>query len=602
MAIPQRDEAEPSPLHTDGAALNWFATIRELTMELVRVRGVSPSVDEIVVARRIRELFMADGMEGAYDLCELVPIPGDPWGRQNTMAVVRGVSDTAIVLTGHFDTVGIEDYGALAHLATDPNALAHHLPDLLDGAELPDAANWLFGRGAADMKSGIAIIIALMRYWTARRAAGDPPPLTLVAATCADEETQSAGMLAAMAWLADLRQQLGLRYAGLINVDLVSPRYPGDPARMIYTGSVGKLLPLFFIVGAATHAGDPFGGVDANVLCADLVRALALNPALADRAGQEQTAPPVTLHQGDLKTVYNTQTAHEAWMYLNVLTMHRSPGAALKQLQRIAGRTLRATLARLGRRYRQMREREDRIKGTSAHPLPEAEQVLPEHLARGQVLTYAELHGLAVQRCGEAPVRDALAQARAACPATMDLREATLHLVRELWRLSALRGPAIIIAFAPPFYPHIGGSASAFDRAVSRVAARHATEGVQVATYFPLLSDLSYARLEADLPVADLVANMPLWVAESREPQGPRYTIPFGAIRAAAIPGVANIGPYGIGAHQRGERVHMPYSFTTVPQMILEVITEVGSAGGGLPSCAPRAHPLCYSPEQTTSW
>jgi arginine utilization protein RocB len=56
------------------------------------------------------------------------------------------------------------------------------------------------------------------------------------------------------------------------------------------------------------------------------------------------------------------------------------------------------------------------------------------------------------------------------------------------------------------------------------------------------------------------------------------YSLPFAAMEAAQIEGIVNIGPYGHGAHQRGERVHMPFSFGIVPQLIDATLHELAQS------------------------
>ena len=46
-----------------------------------------------------------------------LPVPGDPLGRAAVVALRRGRGARTVVLTGHFDTVRIDDYGELAPLA-----------------------------------------------------------------------------------------------------------------------------------------------------------------------------------------------------------------------------------------------------------------------------------------------------------------------------------------------------------------------------------------------------------------------------------------------------------------------------------------------------
>lgn len=542
----------------------WYATVKALTEALVAVGSVSPNADEIHIARTVIDLLGHDGLQNTYALCELAAIPNDPFGRANAVAYLPGERTETIVLLGHIDTVGTGDYGTLEHLATRPADLWPHWRTLLAGADLAQPDEWMFGRGACDMKSGVAANIAIMRYYAQRmQTTGKQPPLSLICIATPDEETQSAGALAASRWLADFRQQHGLRYTGLINTDYITTLDPHDPERAMYTGSVGKLLPVFYIVGKATHVGDPYDGIDANLLAAELIRDLAMNPALVDRIRGQATPPPVTLHAADLKTVYNVQTAYAAWFYLNVLTLTTTPEQLLGKLARIADRAQQRMVRRLAQDF---------------HSLRGAAAELPAHLRHGHTLIYAQLLSETMQTLGEAPVRTALADVQHACPATMDSREATLRLIEALWNLSGRQGPAVVIGYAPPFYPHIAGADGALERAATAVAARHAAEGVVVREYFPYLSDMSYMRLEPHQRMDALTANMPLWSDQPGDGQTASYGLPFTAINAAQIEGIINIGPYGHGAHQRGERVHMPFSFATVPQMIVETIETVASS------------------------
>lgn len=542
-------------------SLDWFAEVRACTEALVNVRSVSPSADESAVVQTVGELLRRDGLGAAYAVCDLVAIPGDPFGRCNAVAYLPGQQRATVVLLGHTDTVGTEDYGALEPLATDPAALAAHARDLIGDDSVAEPADWLFGRGALDMKSGVAVNIAVMRHFARQALAGTPPPVSLILLATPDEETQSAGALAATGWLADFRRQHDLRYVGLINTDYVAPRYPGDPERPIYTGSVGKLLPLFYVVGKATHVGDPYDGVDANLLSAEMVRDLSMNPLLVDHVRGEQTPPPVTLHLADLKTSYNVQTAFAAWFYLNVLTLSTTPEHLLATVQRTAQRSLNRVLGRLGKDYRALRR-------DLAAPLP-------PHLLSGAAYTYQDVRRLAEERVGAATVARELAAVRQECPARMDSREATLRLVAALWQLSARPAPAVVIAFAPPYYPHIAQQPGPLLEAVRAVAARHADQGVVLREFFPLLSDLSYMRLDAANRTEALIANMPLWTDGTPDPTVAGYSLPFATIHDAQIAGVVNIGVYGYGGHQRGERVYMPYSFQTVPQMVYETILSL---------------------------
>ncbi|HYM29516.1 MAG TPA: M20/M25/M40 family metallo-hydrolase, partial [Steroidobacteraceae bacterium] len=311
----------------------WHAEVRELTERLVRVRAVSPSADERVVAEAIHTLLLADS--AAYASVELDPLPNDPYGRANVYALVRGARPETIVLLGHFDTVGTEDYGALEPWATDPAARAAGVEQL--ATQAPEMAadlavhpgDWLFGRGTVDMKAGVAVNLALIRRLAAEAASGRPPALSVLFLATPDEENESAGVLAAVDLLARLAAAHGLRYLGALNTDYTTAEHPGDERHYVYTGTVGKLLATCLVIGAESHVGQPYDGLDAALLAAELARDLSMDDTLADQVRGQVTPPPVLLRAGDLKERYDVQLPFAAYLCLNVLTMTSDPATVL---------------------------------------------------------------------------------------------------------------------------------------------------------------------------------------------------------------------------------------------------------------------------------
>jgi arginine utilization protein RocB len=155
--------------------------------------------------------------------------------------------------------------------------------------------------------------------------------------------------------------------------------------------------------------------------------------------------------------------------------------------------------------------------------------------------------------------------------AVHDARERSLTLTRRLWQLSGLVGPAVVIFYAPPYYPHLAKRACALQDAVEAVAAAHPETRLQAAEFYPYLSDMSYLRADVAVDLSGLTANMPLWQAIDQPRRPGSYSLPLQAIRALDLPFV-NLGPYGRAVHQRGERVLMSYSFGVLPQLISEII------------------------------
>jgi arginine utilization protein RocB len=108
-------------------------------------------------------------------------------------------------------------------------------------------------------------------------------------------------------------------------------------------------------------------------------------------------------------------------------------------------------------------------------------------------------------------------------------------------------------------------------RAVAEV---HPELQLEVQEYFPFISDMSYLRLDADFESSALTTNIPTWQEPGTTLRPGGYHLPLEAIQELGLP-VINLGPYGKGAHQAGERVLMSYSFGILPQLICEVILKL---------------------------
>lgn len=551
----------------------WYAATRDYTLRLVRIRSVSPGDAENRVADEVLSILREGGLDTLYTESGLEPIESDPYGRHNAYAFLRGASPKTVVLLGHIDTVGTDDYGPLEPWALDPEALAERQDELallapeitLDLEAYP--GDWMFGRGAIDMKSGVAANLAVMRR-LAERSRMAEPPLSVVMLATPDEENESAGVLQAVRFLLRLRETYGLNYLGAINTDYTTALYPGDPHRYVYTGSIGKLLPSFLVIGRETHVGDPFDGVDANLLAAELIRDLSMCDDLCDESNGRLAPPPVTLHARDLKSHYNVQLPFQAYFYLNVLTYTTEPGELLTRLRHRS----EAALARILQRIDEAQHR---------WLVANGERERARHLSprSGVVVTYAELHADTCRRLGAEQVRAELDAEWARWPAQLDKRERSLHLTRRLWTLSGRQGPAVVIYYSPPYYPHVISTGLTLHTAIHELTRAHPELDLVREDYFPFLSDMSYLRLDAATDTSALVANMPVWLEDSAAARAGSYTLPLDEIRRLNLP-VVNLGPYGKGAHQRGERALMSYSFGILPALVYETIERLAGLSG----------------------
>jgi succinyl-diaminopimelate desuccinylase len=138
-----------------------------LTQDMVRIQSTAPTVPEAACAEYVEEFLRAQGLS-----FERVPVAD---GRWNVLARVPGAGGPPLVLLGHMDTVPVGDGWSFNPF----------------GGEV--SGGRLFGRGACDMKGGLAALLCvLLRV----HASGAPLSGDLVLAATVDEESSMTGAAA----------------------------------------------------------------------------------------------------------------------------------------------------------------------------------------------------------------------------------------------------------------------------------------------------------------------------------------------------------------------------------------------------------------------
>ncbi|SET48622.1 Peptidase family M20/M25/M40 [Natronincola peptidivorans] len=261
---------------------------------------------------------------------QLHTMPNDPLNRTYITAFMEGAvpSNKTVILLSHYDVVGIDEFGMLKKYAFHPILYTEHLKTT-KSIELPQEAlkdlnsgDYLFGRGIMDMKYGIAAHIEVL-YEIEKNL--DTFQGNILLLSVPDEETNSAGMLSAVEFLLSLKQEKNLEYLCAIISEPHFPKYPGDDNIYIYNGTVGKLLPVFYCVGKETHVGEPFAGINPNMLTGKLLERIHQNPHLSDTLGEIYTPAPTCLKQSDTKKDYSVQTPVAAYTYFNFVTLTSTP-------------------------------------------------------------------------------------------------------------------------------------------------------------------------------------------------------------------------------------------------------------------------------------
>lgn len=538
--------------------------IEELAVELTRVRSVVETEGEVRAGLKIHELLAALPYYRDHpDYLLKVPVAGDGLDRFSVIALVRGEAapeaDTVITL-GHFDTVGTSDYGSLEPLATEP----YELTKALAGWKLPadakadlESGNYLFGRGLFDMKTGDAILLAILE-----ELAEDPASFkgNFVYVAVCDEEANSRGMLAAVPELVRLGQREGLRYLALLDTDYMTSEYAGDEKKYIYVGTVGKIMPSFYIVGKETHVGEAYKGLDANGLAAELVGLVDLNPAYCDDVEGEVTVPPVSLRLRDLKPEYSVQTARTALVFFNYATHSSTPSEVLQKMKEAALSAFTAVTDRLNGHYKEYCE----LTGRPFQALP----FMP------RVLSFRELFDLVLAEAGPEFQGDYQTfTEEVAGRQDLDDRDKSQRLVEFVHDRWSDRDPVIIVYITPPYYPHIYVTdAEEKGRRVlaaveSAVAGTKSDHPLVFKKFFPYISDLSYGGAPKDAAVIeDLKGNLPGF--------GITYDLPVEDMQALDLP-VLDIGPFGKDAHKFTERIETTYSFQTAPELTWRTIMKL---------------------------
>lgn len=485
--------------------------------------------------------------------------------RYNVVSFVKGTkskSNKTVILMGHMDTVGVDDFNQLKDLACQPEelmkALKHEqLPSVVE--EHLNSGDYLFGRGVLDMKSGVASHLYLLKYYSEHP--GELEGNLVVVIEC-DEEDGSHGILSALPLLKSLRQEYQFEYVGAINSDFVAPRFEGDVNRYIYKGTVGKLLPSFFISGAETHVGACFEGLDPNFIAAELTRQINYNPELCNEAYGETTLPPVSLKQMDLKPSYTVQTALSAYVYFNFFIHSWSPKEVLDKLKVQAEIAFDNALDSFKQRYQLFSQ-------ISNQPYVEVPWA-------SRVMSFEEMEECLIAEWGDRFVTEMNEfKDKLLLDESLDTRMFSVKVVEEAWKWMTDKSPAIIVFYSSLYSPRIevtGKNAletnliTALEEAVSKVQPKYAYP-IVTRNFFPYISDMSFVALSDDDEGIKAVSNNnPGW--------GTKHYVNYQDIRDINVP-VINIGSYGLDAHRQYERVELTYSFDVVPNLTNEVIKNL---------------------------
>lgn len=547
--------------------LSCFDDVKELTKDLVRIPSIVKTSGEIDCARRIHDFYskLQYFQQNPGHLL-LQQTEDDEIRRYNVLAMVKGTkgsSNRTVIIMGHIDTVGVDDFGTLKEHAFDPDRLPELLRDLNLGEEINrdiDSGEYMFGRGALDMKSGVAGHMWLMRYFSEHPEKLDG---NIIAIAECDEEDNSHGIISALKILKEWKEQHALEYIAAINADYSTPYHEKDENRYVYFGTIGKLLPAFYVTGKETHVGQAFGGLNPNLIVAELTRIIELNPDLCDEAQGEVTVPPVSLKQADFKDAYTVQTPLAAYSYFNFFTHSMSPSDVMVKMKEKAVEAFDNIVKYTNDSYQRFCQM--------------AGHVYTELPWRTRVYTWEEFYNELAELHGDKftkHLKEYTVKMHKNDP-SMDLRDFSFRIVEEAWKWAKDKSPAIIIYYSSTLFASIEmtGKTEKEQQLLDSVkqsidyVQRYSDKPIVTKMFYPYISDSSFMALSDDMATsAALENNMPAW--------GIKYTHPIEDISEINVP-VVNIGTYGKDGHKITERVHMKHTFDYVPNITFNTITRL---------------------------
>lgn len=545
--------------------LDSFEKVKKLTTEMVNIPSINHAGDggETRVAKYVNDFYAAMPYFQAHPDQNYMFSNLEEKDRHSNIAYLKGTkgdSKRCVIMIGHIDTVGVDDYGTFWEKAFRPDLLPEQFLSMKVPQEVIDdikSGEFMFGRGALDMKSGVAGHMTIMEYFANHLDELDG--YVMHVAEC-DEEDMSGGIIAALDEMVKIKKKEGLQYIACINADYSTNYNPGDENRYIYYGCIGKTLPSYVVFGKEAHVGQSFAALDPNLLLAEITRKISLNVDYSDIAYGEICVPPISLKQADTKVGYTVQTALVAYGYYNYFTHGMTPTQVLYNAKQVAVDAMDDVIKYLNRQYMRFCN----ISKVKFTPLP----------WKTRVLTYKEYYEEIKADKGQAFVdaMDKYMKELHESDPGMDLRVYGNTVIQEMWKWMDDKSPCIVVYFGSLYSANIEMTGKTpmekalLDAVEGAVELVRPEAGRQIKTrmFYPYIADSSFMAVGGDpSTVDDLNDNMP----SSKY----KYFHDISKIREIDVP-VVNIGTFGRDGHMVTERVDMKQTFENVPNITFETI------------------------------
>ncbi len=478
------------------------------------------------------------------------PLSNDHLHRSVNWALVDKGKKKTVILFHHHDTVNLEDYGPLAPIALDSEALVQALKDLDFRSEMQEDLNsrqWQFGRGSCDMKAALALQLGVLEAYASDPAGGQ---VNLLYLSVGDEESYSRGMRGALGLLCQLKDEFDLDY--VLAVDSEPFEAGSDKEKVLHIGTVGKLMPVVVAQGVLSHMKEPLKGINALSILIAVASKLDLHPDLSDHALGERSPLPSWSYLRDLKDQYDVSTVLHAAGYFSVLHLKKTPQELLQRIKELS---------------------QEAVDQFYVKYLSLQDQAGQEHvISQPRVISYQELLDRCQKKEGFLSFQEQCEQrAYQDFLSGVSYQTIAIQQIQSFLEFLSEKNPLVVIGFAPPYYPSMNcrslpNTSLKIDNLIDDYRYYLASRGLslKVEEYFMGICDTSYCALERELASYQVVLD-------SLAIPSQVYELDLANIAQIQVPAV-NLGPWGKELHQRGERVFTEDLLDTIPSYLFGLL------------------------------
>ncbi|MDW7668140.1 MAG: M20/M25/M40 family metallo-hydrolase [Bacillota bacterium] len=532
--------------------------IKDILYEYVGINSKTSSKNELLAESFLIDYFDSlkyfkenPGNYGSYK------IKDDPYSRGIPWALLKGEGKDTILMIHHYDVVDVEDFGNLKDLAFSPDELEEELKKgkvkISEEAQKDlNSGEYMFGKGATDMKGGGSIQLALLKqYSEMKNFKGN-----IIVMGVPDEENLSSGMRSAAYLLKELKEKHDLNYVVTLNSE--PHQRKDDKVGVISLGSVGKIMTFVYVRGWLSHAGKTFEGLNPLGILSEITSRTETNTVFSDFVMGEASPPPTWLYSKDDKENYDVSMPLSAKGSFSILTLDSEIDEVVDKVLKISEDAFDSVIKKNNEYYKEYLENTNR-KFTA---LPwETKVVTVSEL----ILEAKNDYGEEFKKAYKIKLEDIKDKVQ---KGNINMIEGSFELVDEIFNYISDPAPTVVIGLTPPFYPNVSNiKFEEKNELITNIAVdifdftkKEFNQKYEKEYFFTGISDLSYVSYEnSEVGQGILSKEMPLY--------GDLYSIPLKEIEENSMP-CLNIGPWGKDFHKLTERVLKEDVYERTPKIL----------------------------------